>query len=134
MRNDAAELERFKVEINLSQFAASRGYTLDRRESSRNSAVMRNHEGDKIIIAREGKHWIYFSVRDDSDNGSIIDFLLHREAGGIGRARQTLRRWTGSPSPIPLTRCAPDLASSTRDRAAIMGVRVAAERKTSLSP
>jgi hypothetical protein len=61
--NDHAELDRFKTEINLSHFAASRGYTLDKRESSRNSAVMRHADGDKIIIAREGQHWIYFSVR-----------------------------------------------------------------------
>ena len=32
--------------------------------------------GDKIVIAQdEDQHWIYFSVRDDSDNGSIIDFV-----------------------------------------------------------
>jgi len=50
MHNDHAELDRFKTEINLSQFAASRGYQLDKRESSPNSAVMRHPEGDKIII------------------------------------------------------------------------------------
>ena len=46
------ELERFKSQINLSEFAASRGYALDRRESSRNSAVMRHPDADKIIIAQ----------------------------------------------------------------------------------
>ena len=80
MNNDPAELDRFKTEINLSQFAASRGYTLDKRESSRNSAVMRHADGDKIIIAREGQHWIYFSVSDDDDNGSVIDFVMRRDA------------------------------------------------------
>ena len=62
MSNGRAELERFKVEINLSQFAAGYGCQLDKRASSRNSAVMRNLEGDKIIVAREGQHWVYFSV------------------------------------------------------------------------
>jgi len=47
-----AELEYFKTSINLTEFAASRGYFLDSRESSRNSAVMRHPDGDKIIIAR----------------------------------------------------------------------------------
>ena len=34
------ELERFKTAINLTEYAASEGYQLDRRESSRNSLVM----------------------------------------------------------------------------------------------
>ena len=46
------ELEQFKTRVNLSEFAASRGFKLDRLESSRNSAVMRHPDGDKIIIAR----------------------------------------------------------------------------------
>ena len=48
------ELERFKIEVVLPEFAASRGYALDRRASSRNSIVMRHPDGDKIIIARYG--------------------------------------------------------------------------------
>jgi hypothetical protein len=120
MHNDPTELERFKTEVNLSQFAASRGYEIDRRESGKHTAVMRNADGDKIIIVREGQHWVYFSARDDDDNGSIIDFLLHRDQGGLGRARQTLRRWTGCPPPIPPTHYAPKLETSTRDRAAII--------------
>ena len=117
--NDPAELERFKTEINLSHFAATRGYTLDRRESSRNSAVMRNAEGDKIIITREGGHWTYFSVRDDNDNGSVIDFVMRRDGGGLGKARKTLRQWMGSPPPVHTINYAPTLEGSTRDRADI---------------
>ena len=40
--NDAAELAGFKRSINLTEYAASTGYELDKRESSRNSAVMRH--------------------------------------------------------------------------------------------
>lgn len=116
-RIEAAELERFKTEINLSQFAASQGYELDRRESSRNSAVMRHTNGDKIIIARQGQHWVYFSVRDDQDNGTIIDFLMRREASNIGQIRATLRRWRGHPPPSSY---ASELATVTRDRAGVM--------------
>ena len=70
------ELERFKIEVVLPEFAAARGYFLDRRASSRNSVVMRHPDGDKIIIARyEGTtHWVYCSVRDGRDNGTIVDF------------------------------------------------------------
>ena len=93
------ELDRFKKEISLTEFAASRGYELDQRESSRNSAVMRHADGDKIIIARnaESGDWIYFSIRNYADNGTIIDFLQNRSAGTLGEIRKTLRSWTGSP-------------------------------------
>ena len=119
--NDRAELDRFKTAINLTEFAAAQGYTLDRRESSRNSAVMRR-EKDKIIVTRQGEHWIYFSVRDDRDNGTIVDFVMRRDAGGsLGAARQALRRWTSQPRPpIEPSFYAPELATITRDRAAIM--------------
>ena len=58
------ELERFKAEINLTEFAASRGYALDQRESSRASATMRHPSGDKVIISKaQSGDWVYFSVR-----------------------------------------------------------------------
>ena len=92
-----SELERFKTTINLSEFAAARGYALDRRASSVNSAVMRHPDGDKIVIARnEGRTWIYFSVRDDRDNGTIIDFVQNR-GGGLAGARRG-RSSAGAPT------------------------------------
>jgi hypothetical protein len=45
------ELESFKTDINLTEFAAASGYRLDRKASSRNSVVMTHPERDKIIIA-----------------------------------------------------------------------------------
>ena len=91
------ELERFKTAINLTEYAAREGYLLDRRASSRNSVVMRHPNGDKIVIARgEDQHWIYFSVRDDSDNGSIIDFVQRRRRCTLGDIRRELRPWMGS--------------------------------------
>ena len=117
------ELEKFKTNVNLSEFAASRGYTLDRRESSRNSAVMRHPDGDKIIIARyEGTtHWIYFSVRDDRDNGTVIDFLQNRGGGTLGEVRKTLRGWLGSSRPsVQLPLFIQDLQPVSRDRATVV--------------
>jgi hypothetical protein len=94
------ELELFKTTINLSEFAA-RGYALDRRASSVNSAVMRHPDGDKIVIARNEASgaWVYFSVRDDRDNGTIIDFVQNRDGGSLGEVRKTLRAWLGSSRP-----------------------------------
>jgi hypothetical protein len=86
------ELEAFKRRINLSEYAASCGYLLDRKASSRNSAVMRHSNGDKVVVAIDrDSHWIYFSVRDDADNGSIIDFMQRRKGGSLGEVRTELR-------------------------------------------
>lgn len=110
------ELEAFKVEIDLRAFAADLGYTLDRKESWRGSSVLR-HEGtgDKIIVKRDADgHMVYFSVRDDNDNGSIIDFIQKRRRCSLGQVRQALRPWLGrSVSQIPLF---PALEPTPKDR------------------
>ncbi len=119
------ELEAFKCDINLSEYAASQGYSLDKRASSRNSAVMRDSSGDKIIIARGAdNHWIYFSVRDDTDNGSIIDFVQKRKGVKLGGARQELRPWVGGGGRA-IVRPGPDLFAQkvekiTKDRAQVL--------------
>lgn len=118
-----SELHRFKTAINLTEFAASQGYELDRKESSRHSATMRHPNGDKVIIARQegGGDWIYFSVRNDRDNGSIIDFAQHREGGSLGQVRKTLRAWLGDTRPRPpLPHYVADLLPISRDRAGVL--------------
>ncbi len=94
------ELRAFKECINLMEYAASTGYTVDRRESSRSSAVLRHPEGDKVVVSRDQDgHWIYFSVRDDNDSGTIIDFVQRRRGGSLGEVRKELRPWHNSPTP-----------------------------------
>lgn len=117
------ELEKFKTDVILPELAAARGYALDRRASSRNSVVMRHPDGDKIIIARyEGTtHWVYFSVRDDRDNGTVIDFLQNRGAGSLGMVRRTLRDWLGTSRPVcQLPLFVQELQPVSRDRAGVM--------------
>ena len=94
-RNDSQEIERFKQEINLTEYAACQGYVLDRRESSRNSVTMRGPNDDKIIIGKEGTSgdWIYFSIRDEADHGTIIDFVQKRQQLNLGEVRKQLRMW-----------------------------------------
>lgn len=87
------ELERFKTQINLLEYAiAEHGYEVDRSESSRNNVVLRLGN-DKISVNRSSTngHWIYWSTRNDSDGGSIIDFLQNRGGGTLGSVRQRLR-------------------------------------------
>ena len=112
------ELEAFK-RLDLRQYAASRGYSLDRKQSWRGSAVMRNG-GDKVVIklGPDG-HYVYFSVRDDGDHGSIIDFAKHRGGGNLGNIRKELRAWSGLPSPAPGLPEFAKLEVTSKDRAAV---------------
>lgn len=103
---DDQELEDFKTRIDLRAYAEEQGYALDRKESWRGSSVMRHGNGDKIIVKKDHDgHYVYFSVRDERDNGSIIDFVQMRRPCSLGQVRQALRRWNGrtpsAPSLLP---------------------------------
>src|ERR1035438_2368543 len=95
LMNQESELEVFKTKIDLRQFAVSLGYQIDRRESWRGSTVLRRG-ADKIVVKRNRNgHYVFFSVRDDSDNGTLIDFLQRRQNLSLGAVRQILRPWIG---------------------------------------
>src|SRR5579863_9866438 len=101
VRHPDAELESFKREIDLRQFAVSLGYEIDRRESWRGSSVLRRG-ADKIVVKRNGNgHYVFFSLRDDRDNGTVIDFLQRREDLSLGAVRQVLRPWIGRSASAP---------------------------------
>lgn len=109
------ELDSFKSGIDLRAYAASQGYQLDRKESWKGSAVMRHPRGDKIIIKRNTSgHYVYFSVRDDRDNGTIIDFVQFRQNLSLGAVRKELRPWIGEP-PVPVPAFVP-LVKTEKDR------------------
>ena len=100
------ELEAFKSRIDLRDYAADLGYAIDGRATSRNSAAMAHHDGDKIIVGMGAdKHYVYFSVRDPADKGSIVDFDQRRHGGTLGDVRKRLRPYlTGGasrPTPSP---------------------------------
>lgn len=118
------DLERFKTEINLTEYAAHCGYQLLRRETSRNSVAMR-HPGTehKIIIARgEDDHWIYFTIGNTKDSGSVIDFVMHRDGVSLGGARPILQGWAGvtAQNRPPREAYTANIEKSTPDRRAII--------------
>lgn len=93
-RKRKQELEKFKTEINLVDYAQSQGYQYINQASSRNSAVLRHDNGDKIVVATDTDgHGIYFSVRNDADNGTIVDFVSYRSNLSLGGVRKELRDW-----------------------------------------
>jgi hypothetical protein len=110
-----SELESLKRDIDLRAYAAAQGYRLDRRESWHGSAVMRHVNGDKIIIKRAADgHYVYFSVHQDNDSGSIVDFVQNRQRLSLGAIRKELRAYIGMPA-SRLSAFAP-LAKTSKDR------------------
>ena len=106
------ELDRYK-RVDLCAYAASRGYLLVRRETTRaggtrgstaSSLLMRHPVTDDKIVVRLDRdgHWTYFSVRDDRDNGTIIDFALRRGARSLSEVREQLREWAGDIRALPV--------------------------------
>jgi Toprim-like/Protein of unknown function (DUF3991) len=99
------ELHRFKSDIHFLHYAADRyGYQRDRRESSVSSHVLRHPvTDDKIIVRKDWDgHWTYFSVRDDRDHGTLIDFVQRRGRHvSLGLVREELRGWLGTPRSVP---------------------------------
>ena len=51
---------------------------------------------DKISIRKDlsDGHYVYYSFRDETDNGSILDFVMRRQERNFGKARQILRLWS----------------------------------------
>lgn len=68
----------FKQQINLVTYAISQGYKVDPKKTTRHSVVLENNQNDKIVISKKNGVWVYFSVCDDQDNGTIIDFVKNR--------------------------------------------------------
>jgi hypothetical protein len=100
---DDSELNRFKRDVHLLRYAVERhGYQRDPLKSSLFSHVLGHPtSGDKIIARRDvDGHWTYFSVRDEHDNGTVIDFVQRRApSSSLGEVRKELRHWLGTTPP-----------------------------------
>lgn len=90
--NKDLELERFKTEINIADIAECYAFDIDREKSTRKSIVMKNGR-DVIIISKNANtnHYIYFNANDESDRGTIIDFVQKRTKMNLGQVRKLLR-------------------------------------------
>jgi 5S rRNA maturation endonuclease (ribonuclease M5) len=120
--------------IDLIAYATTQGYAVDRRESSRQSVVLRRDSDQDKIIVTKGRNGIsiYFSVRDDADRGTIIDFVQRRTGHNLGAVRAELRRWLGvHPAAARATSQPEERGASDFDRVAISralaGMRVCHE-------
>lgn len=118
METRSKELNRFKTEIHLSEYAASKGYVIDRQQSYSNIVVMRSSD-DKINVSRgEDGHWVYYSWHQHR-GGSIIDFVQNTDMMNLGQVRQELRSWigeTGIRPKVPETSYQKVVEPTTKDR------------------
>lgn len=103
----------FKQSINLCQYAASQGYELDQKKSTRASLVMRHGNGDKIIVSKKAANWVYFSVHDHEDNGTILDFIEKRTGKNLSEIGAELSSWAGGGTVA--TYNAPPIQEQTHD-------------------
>ncbi len=91
-----------KTQIDLRALAASMGYERDRKNSSANSTCMRRGDEKIFIGVGHSGQWIYWSVNDEGDNGTIIDFVINRQnlyrngKRDLGAVRKELRPWIGT--------------------------------------
>jgi Toprim-like len=104
-------LKRFNRDINLVEVAQSAGYEIDQRASTRACKVMKRG-ADKIVVGADmAGHGIYFTVGEEVESGSIIDFVQRRLGVKRGMVRRALRGWLdkamapspkrGSPEVVP---------------------------------
>jgi len=128
--NRVDELERFKTDINLVEYAASCGYSIDKTKSSKASVVMVGN-GSKIIIttSEKDRHGIFFDVNDTKINGSIIDFVQHQTGQNIGEVRKTLRAFGGFGEPQEYKKPAPIPASFAAVQHAFARTKVISQHK-----
>ena len=116
----AQELDKFKTDINLADYAQANGYSIDKKKSSVNCLVLKDNQGDKILVGlnQSDGHYFYSSVNDDRDSGSIIDFIQNRRNLNLGEVRKELRPWINEPSNPPYSpkQATPKLTPSSPDR------------------
>ena len=95
MASRSDELQDFK-RIDLVQYAVSRGFSVDRRASSKSSIVVRHSCGDKLIISRDPSGTYFYFNAKGNDYGTIIDLVQSLDGGSIGDVRKTLRGYKPS--------------------------------------
>jgi hypothetical protein len=85
------ELDNFKKNINLVEYATNYGFEVIQNKTSENSIFMRKDD-EKIIIKKDkDDHYVFFSA-DDNRGGSIIDFCQkYGNFKNLGFVRKELR-------------------------------------------
>ena len=116
-QNDPNELDRFKRDIDLVEYAQRQGYEV-KKEGKRGDWHQLAKEGEVLIVTKKDDHQVYLNTGDDRDKGSVIDFAKTRggDGGGLnlGQVRQELREYLNdAPAPSRSYATVPDVAKLT---------------------
>lgn len=99
LKGSQQELDDFKKNISLVDYALSRGYQIDKDKSSVRHKVL--HAPDKeesILVSRMRDGASHFlNLHDPQDRGSLIHFVMTRENASLGETRKILREFSGAP-------------------------------------
>ena len=115
------DLDRLKIDVNLVEVAHLHGYRIFRPKTSVNSIYVKS-DNDSLIIKRDSDlHWVYMSVHDSNDKGSIIDFMMKRHSGLNFKAAidQIGREYLGAALPVPVEVKELDVKATVKDRVAV---------------
>ena len=101
--NDPNELDRFKRDIDLVDYAQRHGYQVEKEGKQGNWHQLKKDD-EMLIVTRKGDHQVFLNPGDDRDKGSVVDFAKTRGAEGhglnLGQVRQELRQYLdGNPAP-----------------------------------
>ena len=100
MNLERYDFNTFKRNVNLSAFAASYGYEVDKKKTTKTSIAMKSGN-DKVIISKKKGIWVYFSVNDDADSGTIVDFVKNRTNKTMPEIGRMLAAQNGLSDPLP---------------------------------
>lgn len=130
--NSQEELENFKKDIDIVDYAKKLGYEVDIEKDSKNYRALKK-EKDVVIVSRlsTGQSW-YFNQHDPEDKGSVIDFVKTRQNANLGQTRQLLRNFSNSPEFTPTANYIPPskpLQQSESQRNEIMAEYLKLDKK-----
>lgn len=85
------ELQQLKLDINLVEFAVTQGYSKNASRSTAIAIRLDHPNGDRIIVKPDpGGIDTYFSTQNSTDNGTVIDFIYHRQNLALREIRRSL--------------------------------------------
>jgi len=90
---DNEELEQFK-KINLPAYLINLGYQETQKSTSKDIVLRKGNQ--TLLITEKDSIWVYWDTTDDSNKGSIIDFVMHYHNCNLGDARKILNDYSGN--------------------------------------
>lgn len=110
MSTAAEKLRQYRQTIDLVEFLEAEGFRLDTRKGSRRGrwVVLRQEDGPRKLVVARGERggFHYFNPEDDTDRGSVVDFVRAKfriepgDRAGWGRLFDYLDAYLGQPRPV----------------------------------